>query len=197
MASAAASSAVRAGTARLGYELLSNGTKGPKKCVHVHSHGCVSIEIGSSPRGTPERSIGGPRHSHRTHAHTSHNSPSLAALEINRTIVFLHGILGSLRNWKTPARKIIGLHPHYQVFPETSAQSKPIKPITPLLHPIMDPKAYPHLLRLPSTMTKHISTGAAGGPPGPRRERARRAPAHAPRLRGGRPGAAALPQPAV
>lgn len=32
MASAAAS-AVRAGTARLGYELLSNGTQGPKKCV--------------------------------------------------------------------------------------------------------------------------------------------------------------------
>jgi len=29
--SAAASSAARAGTARLGYELLSNGTKGPKK----------------------------------------------------------------------------------------------------------------------------------------------------------------------
>lgn len=35
MASAASSSAVRVGTARLGYELLSNGTKGPKKCAHL------------------------------------------------------------------------------------------------------------------------------------------------------------------
>lgn len=30
------------------------------------------------------------------------------------TVVFLHGILGSLKNWKTPARKLISLFPHYQ-----------------------------------------------------------------------------------
>lgn len=31
-----------------------------------------------------------------------------------QTVVFLHGILGSLKNWRTPARKIVELKPHYQ-----------------------------------------------------------------------------------
>ena len=26
----------------------------------------------------------------------------------------MHGILGSLKNWKTPSRKVIARHPHYQ-----------------------------------------------------------------------------------
>lgn len=32
----------------------------------------------------------------------------------HRTVVFLHGILGSLKNWRTPARRLIGRHSHYQ-----------------------------------------------------------------------------------